>query len=165
MRVLFVCLGNICRSPSAQGVFQKLLAGSELASLVEVDSAGTADYHVGKPPDRRAIAAASRRGVDISRLSARRVADSDFAEFDLILAADHSNLRELLRRAPAHCAAQIRLFMSYAPHDFEEIPDPYYGGDQGFEDVLDMLERASQGLLASLGEGASVTTACQPCST
>ncbi|WP_150298947.1 low molecular weight protein-tyrosine-phosphatase [Pseudomonas profundi] len=159
MRVLFVCLGNICRSPSAQGVFEKLLASSELASDVAVGSAGTADYHVGKPPDRRAIAAASRRGVDISTLSARAVADSDFAEFDLILAADHSNLQELLRRAPADCAAKIRLFMSYAPNDGEEIPDPYYGGDQGFEGVLDMLERASQGLLASLGEYSSATTA------
>ncbi|WP_150303955.1 low molecular weight protein-tyrosine-phosphatase [Pseudomonas saliphila] len=152
MRVLFVCLGNICRSPSAQGVFEKLLAADELAGSIKVDSAGTADYHIGKPPDRRAITAASRRGVDISMLSARRVADSDFAEFDLILAADHDNLQELMRRAPADCAAKLRLFMSYAPDDGEEIPDPYYGGEQGFEDVLDMLERASQGLLASLRE-------------
>lgn len=150
MRVLFVCLGNICRSPSAQGVFEKLLAADALAGNITVDSAGTADYHVGKPPDRRAIAAASRRGVDISQLSARRVAESDFNEFDLILAADHNNLQELMRRAPADCTEKIRLFMSYAPDDGEEIPDPYYGGEQGFEDILDMLERASQGLLTSL---------------
>ena len=157
MRVLFVCLGNICRSPSAQGVFEKLLAADDLAGSIKVDSAGTADYHIGKPPDRRAIAAASRRGVDISMLSARAVADTDFAEFDLILAADRSNLQELMRRAPADCSAKIRLFMSYAPDDGEEIPDPYYGGEQGFEDVLDMLERASQGLLASLAKHSQTT--------
>lgn len=157
MRVLFVCLGNICRSPSAQGVFEKLLAADDLAGSINVDSAGTADYHIGKPPDRRAIAAASRRGVDISTLSARAVADTDFTEFDLILAADRSNLQELMRRAPADCSAKIRLFMSYAPDDGEEIPDPYYGGEQGFEDVLDMLERASEGLLASLGKHSHTT--------
>ena len=152
MRLLFVCLGNICRSPTAQGVFEKLLANDALAGQVTVDSAGTAAYHVGKPPDPRAIAAAARRGIDLSMLSARAVADSDFHDFDLILAADRSNLQNLMRRAPADCTAQIKLFMSYVPtHASAEIPDPYYGGEEGFEEVLDMLEEASRNLLLSLG--------------
>lgn len=131
MRLLFVCLGNICRSPTAQGVFEKLLASDALADQITVDSAGTAAYHVGKPPDSRAIAAAARRGVDLTMLRARAVADSDFYNFDLILAADRSNLQDLIRRAPADCTARIKLFMNYAPtHPVAEVPDPYYGGEQ-----------------------------------
>lgn len=146
-RVLFVCLGNICRSPTAQGVFEAMLTERGLQAQFAVDSAGTGGYHAGEAPDRRAQAAARRRGYDLSAQRARAVRSADFQEFDLILAVDRSNLENLLRVAPANCAAQIRLFMSYAPSWPAEVPDPYFGGDQGFERVLDMLEAASAALL------------------
>ena len=146
-RVLFVCLGNICRSPSAQGVFESMVSARGLQSQFEIDSAGTGGYHAGEPPDRRAQAAARQRGYDLSGQRARAVRPSDFQQFDLILAMDRSNLENLLRVAPANCAARVRLFMSYAPAWPAEVPDPYFGGDQGFEQVLDMLEAASEALL------------------
>jgi protein-tyrosine phosphatase len=150
-RILFVCMGNICRSPSAEGVFRHVLAASAPDLQIEIDSAGTHDYHVGAPPDRRSIEAAKRRGIDLSSLRARMVAAEDFDRYDLILAMDEENLRELRRRAPAIHHERIRLLMEYAPHAPSRfVPDPYYGGAQGFEEVLDLLEEAAQGLVAEL---------------
>ena len=151
MRILFICMGNICRSPSAEGVFRSLLAARAPQLTIEIDSAGTHDYHVGAPPDRRAIAAAKRRGIDLSQLRARMVAAEDFATYDLILAMDDDNLQELRRRAPAIHHERIRLMMEFAPRAASRhVPDPYYGGAQGFEEVLDLLEEAAQGLVAEL---------------
>ena len=150
MRVLFVCMGNICRSPTAAGVFRR--AQSESGShAIQVDSAGTHEYHVGDPPDRRAIAAAKKRGIDLSGLRARAVCDDDFAQFDLVLAMDRDNLDSLQRRAPSQYQERIRLVMDFAPQAYtREVPDPYYGGAEGFEAVLDLLEQASQGILREL---------------
>jgi len=151
MRILFVCMGNICRSPSAEGVFRSLVAARAPQLAVEIDSAGTHDYHVGEPPDDRAIAAARRRGIDLSSLRARTVQTSDFDAFDLILAMDEQNLRELRRRAPAARHDRIRLMMEFAPSSaVRAVPDPYYGGSQGFEQVLDLLEEAAAGLLREM---------------
>lgn len=151
MRVLFVCMGNICRSPTAEGVFRRVLAAQAPDLRIEIDSAGTHDYHVGSPPDHRTIAAAKRRGIDLSHLRARRVAAEDFESYDLILAMDEENLGELRRRAPATHHDRIRLMMEFAPNaPSRHVPDPYYGGPQGFEEVLDLLEEAAQGLLAEL---------------
>jgi protein-tyrosine phosphatase len=151
MRILFVCMGNICRSPSAEGVFRSLLAARAPQLTIEIDSAGTHDYHEGEPPDDRAIAAARRRGVDLSALRARMVRASDFDDFDLILAMDEQNLRELRRRAPEHRRERIRLMMEFASQaSVRAVPDPYYGGPQGFEQVLDLLEEAAEGLLKEL---------------
>jgi len=148
MRILFVCMGNICRSPTAEGVLRHLLAAHGI-DTVEVDSAGTHDYHVGDPPDRRAVAAAARRGIDLSGLRARSIEPEDFERFDLILAMDDDNLRELRGRVPAGRERSIRLVMEFADMATRRtIPDPYYGGPHGFEEVLDLLEEAAQGLLA-----------------
>ena len=150
-RVLFVCMGNICRSPTAEGVFRHVLSTNAPDLQIEIDSAGTHDYHIGAAPDRRSIAAARRRGIDLSSLRARMVAPDDFDRYDLILAMDEENLQELRRRAPASHHERIRLMMEFAPHAPSRfVPDPYYGGAQGFEDVLDLLEEAAQGLLAEL---------------
>ncbi|MEH6500451.1 MAG: low molecular weight protein-tyrosine-phosphatase [Pseudoalteromonas distincta] len=151
-RILFVCLGNICRSPSAEGVFASRLQQSAVAQQVQIDSAGTGGYHTGEPPDRRATAAALKRGYDLRAQRARAVADEDFSRFDLILAMDQSNLDNLRARAPANAKAQLGLFMAFAPDWPAEVPDPYYGGDDGFERVLDMLEAASAGLLEHLAK-------------
>jgi protein-tyrosine phosphatase len=154
MRVLFVCMGNICRSPTAEGVFRHALQLHGDKSI-EIDSAGTHAYHTGEPPDRRAIAAAQRRGIDLSGLRARQVADEDFARFDLILAMDRDNLDLLQRRAPAHSQERIKLVMEFAPDAYtREVPDPYYGGAKGFEEVLVLLEKAAQGLLRELRKAA-----------
>lgn len=151
MRILFVCMGNICRSPTAEGVFRHVLATRAPDLRIEIDSAGTHDYHVGDPPDRRSIAAARRRGIDLSTLRARMVAEEDFAQYDLILAMDEENLRELKRRAPPVYRDRIRLMMEFAPEAASRaVPDPYYGGAQGFEEVLDLLEEAANGLLEEL---------------
>lgn len=151
MRILFVCMGNICRSPTAEGVFRHVLAAQALDLPIEIDSAGTHDYHVGDAPDRRAIAAAKRRGIDLSALRARMVATEDFAHYDLILAMDEENLQELRRRAPPVHHERIRLMMEFAPQAVSRaVPDPYYGGAQGFEQVLDLLEEAASGLLQEL---------------
>lgn len=153
MRILFVCMGNICRSPSAEGVFRHVLASRAPELQVEIDSAGTHDYHIGSPPDRRSIAAAKRRGIDLSSLRARMVAAEDFAHYDLILAMDDENLRELRQRAPAAQQHRIRLMMEFAPQAASRhVPDPYYGGAQGFEEVLDLLEEAAEGLLAEVSQ-------------
>lgn len=152
MKILFVCMGNICRSPTAEGVFVRLLRERAPELAVEVDSAGTHDYHVGEPPDRRAIAAAARRGVDISTLRARRVDAEDFARFDLILAMDQDNRSTLLRLSPASFHERIRLLMEFAGEveGMLDVPDPYYGGAVGFERVLDLVERAAEGLLREI---------------
>ena len=150
-RILFCCMGNICRSPSAEGVFRSLLAARAPQLAIEIDSAGTHDYHVGEPPDDRAIAAARRRGIDLSALRARSVRTGDFDYYDLILAMDEQNLRELRRRAPPARHERIRLMMEFVPSGAARaVPDPYYGGPQGFEQVLDLLEEASEGLLREL---------------
>jgi len=153
MKVLFVCMGNICRSPTAEGVFGRLARERAPDFDIDVDSAGTHDYHVGDPPDRRAIAAARRRGVELSHLRARMIEEADFERFDLILAMDRLNHITLLERSPPQFHERIRLFLEYAAAaDTEDIPDPYYGGAAGFERVLDLVEEASAGLLAELLE-------------
>ena len=152
-RVLFVCLGNICRSPTAEGVFRHLLEQEAPKLQIEVDSAGTAGYHVGDPPDSRSQRAALRRGIDLSGLRARKVTPDDFARFDLILAMDHDNLRELKAMMPERSRARVRLFLEYAPDLGRlEVPDPYYGDAGGFEAVLDLTAAASRGLIAALEE-------------
>jgi protein-tyrosine phosphatase len=153
MRILFVCMGNICRSPTAEGVFRQRVSEQAPHLGIEIDSAGTHDYHVGEPPDRRSIAAAARRGIDLRSLRARQVADADFAHFDLILAMDRLNHVTLLDRSPAPFHDRIRLFLEYAPATgMEDVPDPYYGGPTGFEQVLDLVEEASAGLITELLE-------------
>jgi protein-tyrosine phosphatase len=150
-RVLFVCLGNICRSPTAEGVFRQLLRQEAPELQVEVDSAGTAGYHIGEPPDLRSRRAAMRRGIDLGGLRARQIAPADFARFDLILAMDRSNLRELEAMLPENSRARVQLFLAYAPDLGRlEVPDPYYGDASGFDEVLDLTAAASRGLLAAL---------------
>lgn len=151
VKVLFVCLGNICRSPTAHGVFLRLVEEEGLAGHIEVDSAGTHAYHINEPPDRRAQEAARKRDVDLSRLRARRALEQDFERFDYILAMDRSNFEHLEAICPPGAEHKLRLFLTYAPdlgHD--EVPDPYYGGTAGFERVLDMIEAASRGLLEAI---------------
>ncbi|HEV7368337.1 low molecular weight protein-tyrosine-phosphatase [Arenibaculum sp.] len=151
LRVLFVCTGNICRSPTAEGVFRHLLREAGLEGLVATDSAGTHDYHVGDPPDPRSAACAGRRGIDISGLRARRVRPSDFADFDLILAMDRGHREALLRQAPAEARERVRLFLDYAPDaPVRDVPDPYYGGENHFDETFVLIEAASHGLLAAL---------------
>ncbi|MGC9456042.1 MAG: low molecular weight protein-tyrosine-phosphatase [Halothiobacillaceae bacterium] len=150
--VLFVCMGNICRSPTAEGLFRHLIEQAGLIDHVEIDSAGTHAYHVGNPPDPRAQAAARDRGIDLSMLRARQVGESDLLRFDHVLAMDEDNLAILRRIASAHgLEHKPRLFLEYAPQLNErEVPDPYYGGDAGFARVFDLIEAASEGLIAEL---------------
>ena len=155
MKVLFVCLGNICRSPTAEGVTRKIAAQEAPELSLELDSAGTAAYHAGSPPDARTVAAAARRGYALASLRARVVTPEDFTAFDLILAMDHDNLAVLRKRAPAAVHPRLRLFLEFAPEqERREVPDPYYGGANGFEDVLDLTEAAARGLLAYLRRSA-----------
>ena len=151
MKILFVCLGNICRSPTAEAVF-RTIASRELPDREwVVDSAGTAGYHIGDPPDRRTCEAAARRGYDLSDLRARVIEPGDFERFDLILAMDRQNLNTLERHGPPQARTRIRLFLDYAPQaGVDEVPDPYYGGVNGFEHVLDLIEAASHGLCRAL---------------
>lgn len=150
-RVLMVCMGNICRSPTAEGVLRHYLKINGLGHAVEVDSAGTHGYHVGEAPDQRTQRAALLRGYDLSRLRARKVAIQDIEYFDLILAMDRNNLDNLKRLAPPETHQRIRLFMEYARNfDDDEVPDPYYGLGHGFDLVLDMVEDAAQGLVEEL---------------
>lgn len=149
--ILLVCMGNICRSPTAEGVLRDKLAAAGLLGRVRLDSAGTHDYHVGKPPDRRAQEAAGRRGYDLSHLRARQVRARDFSDFDLILAMDEDNYRNLLMLCPESQRHKVRLFMSFSrQYTDQEVPDPYYGGSQGFDLVLDMVEDAASGIIDSL---------------
>lgn len=147
-KVLFVCLGNICRSPTADGVFRELLVRENLDQKIQVDSAGTGDWHIGKAPDARTVAAARQRGYDLSILRARQVSINDFAEFDYILAMDKSNLLGLQRIKPTVFTGHLGLFLKFgARGDYSEVPDPFYGGQDGFELVLDLVEDAARGLL------------------
>lgn len=146
--VLFVCLGNICRSPTAEGVFRNLVKKRGLESQITIDSAGTGDWHIGKGADVRAAKAALTRGYDLSSLRARQAIADDFHQFDYILAMDNANLRDLKQLAPKDYAGQLALFLDFSSQsDYSEVPDPYYGGEQGFELVLDLIEDASEGLL------------------
>jgi len=148
IRVLFVCMGNICRSPTAQGVFEALLEKEGLLNEIAVDSAGTHAYHVGEPPDHRATSAAARRGIDISQQHARKVCPDDFEQFDYVLAMDDDNYSLLAAICPPDYQEKLVLFLSYAKQlGVTEVPDPYYGGANGFEQVLDIVEVASEGLL------------------
>lgn len=151
MKILFVCLGNICRSPTAEAVFRALAARDAPELTVEVDSAGTAAYHVGAAPDPRTIQAARRRGYEMSPLRARVIDARDFEYYDLILAMDSENLAVLHERSPAQARDRVRLFLEFVPNaTVTEVPDPYYGGPNGFEEVLDLVEAASHGLLQHL---------------
>ncbi|MEQ6918298.1 low molecular weight protein-tyrosine-phosphatase [Halomonas aquatica] len=150
MRVLFVCLGNICRSPTAEGVFRYYLEQAGLASRVEVDSCGIGSWHVGKAPDPRAREAAARRGFDLSSLRARQLAGEDFERFDYVLAMDHDNLTAIEAQRPEDSDVVTGLFLAFAGLPDRAVPDPYYGDDGGFEAVLDLIESASQGLLAEI---------------
>lgn len=151
IEVLFVCLGNICRSPTAHGVFRQRAAARGLDDRIAVDSAGTGDWHVGLPPDRRAAETAARRGYDLSDLRARQVSAADFQRFHYVLAMDEANLEHLQALRPVDFAGELRLFLDYAPQlGTSEVPDPYYGGAGGFDHVLDLVEAASDGLLLEL---------------
>jgi len=156
-RVLFVCLGNICRSPTAEGVLRRLITDADLEGAVVVDSAGTAGWHEGDPPDRRSQSEARGRGVDLSGLRGRQVRAHDFERFDLLLAMDAENLRDLLDLAPDDAArAKVRLLREFDPAAVAagdlDVPDPYYGGPDGFAHVYDAVEAACRGLLATLTE-------------
>ena len=150
MRVLFVCLGNICRSTTAEAVFRQQLSAVGLDAQVAVDSAGTSDWHVGKPADTRTRLAAQRRGYDMTALRGRQVQVEDFSRFDLILAMDASNLAELQALQPADSHAQLDLYLRRYQLALDEMPDPYYGGEEGFEHVLDLAEQAAACLLAEV---------------
>lgn len=150
MRVLFVCLGNICRSPTAEAVFRQQLSSAGLDVQVAVDSAGTSDWHVGKPADTRTRLAAQRRGYDMAALRGRQVQVEDFSRFDLILAMDASNMAELQALQPADSHAELDLYLRRYQLALDEMPDPYYGGEEGFEHVLDLAEQAAACLLAEV---------------
>ena len=150
-RVLMICLGNICRSPTAEAVLRKRVHEAGLDDRIEVDSAGTAGYHVNSPPDRRAVAHGERRGLEMRHLRGRQVEAADFDRFDVILAMDEDNLANLERVRPAGSPAKVALLMSYAPQaGAREVPDPYYGGADGFEHVLDLVDAACVAFIASL---------------
>lgn len=147
-RVLFVCMGNICRSPTVEGLFRDFAAREWPDVLIECDSAGTHAYHVGQPPDPRAQRAAARRGIDLSALRARKVEPIDFERYDLVLAMDPLNAAVMQDICPPEFRSRIRLLLEFAPETGrEDVPDPYYGGSNGFEYVLDLAEAASAGLL------------------
>jgi len=150
INILFVCLGNICRSPTAHGVFQKIVDDRNLSHLLRVDSAGTAAWHIGKNPDPRSQAAALLREYDLSSLQARQVKPSDFEEFDYVLAMDKENLHNLKLVCPPDFKHKLALFLDHTDMGEDEVPDPYYGGSGGFEQVLDLVESASLGLLDKL---------------
>jgi protein-tyrosine phosphatase len=151
VKVLFVCMGNICRSPTAEGVFRSIVERQGLEKFLVIDSAGTTGFHAGEAPDKRAQAAAKRRGYDLSSIRARSVHPSDFNSFDYILAMDKENLKNLKAVMPSNSRAKVQLFLNYAEHThIREVPDPYYGGADGFESVLDLIEDASHGLLKEI---------------
>ena len=149
-KVLFVCLGNICRSPTAHGVFEAMVESRGLSDQIRIDSCGTGGWHVGESPDKRATAHARKRGYALSHLRARQIQSSDFYEFDYILAMDEANLRELDLICPKDAKVIPQLFLSFGDYSETEVPDPYYGGEQGFEHVLDLVESACEGLLEDI---------------
>jgi protein-tyrosine phosphatase len=156
-KVLFVCLGNICRSPTAHGVFEKLVADAGLQDKIEIDSAGTGDWHIGRPPDERTKRAAKQRGYDLSHLRARQVTGADFHDFDYVLAMDKSNLKDLRSMAGDKSNCHVSLFLDFAESSWKrEVPDPYYGGEDGFETVLELVEDGARGLLETI-KGAGVS--------
>jgi len=149
--VLFVCMGNICRSPTAEGVFRKLVSDAGLEDRIHTDSAGTHAYHSGEGPDRRAMTAAERRGISLEGITARRVTGTDFEHFNYILAMDEDNLMALHASSDEEHHTKVRLFLEFDELSPEtEVPDPYYGGSAGFERVLDLVEKASRALLETL---------------
>ncbi|MDH2245018.1 low molecular weight phosphotyrosine protein phosphatase [Pseudomonas sp. GD03855] len=150
MKVLFVCMGNICRSPTAEGVFRQRVEQAGLNHRIEIDSAGTGDWHVGKAPDSRTCEAAGRRGYQLAALRARQVQPEDFERFDLILAMDHDNMAYLRAMRPPHGRADLDLMLRRYGLEADVVPDPYYGGPDGFEEVLDLIEKACDGLLAEI---------------
>ena len=151
INVLFVCTGNICRSPTAEGVFRDLVRSQDLGDRILTDSAGTERYHVGEPPDRRSAQAAKQRGYDIDDLRARQIRPGDFAAFQMILAMDRGHFQALKRACPPEWQSRIHLFLDFADgFDGPDVPDPYYGGGIGFQLVLDMCEAGANGLLAHI---------------
>lgn len=152
VKVLFVCLGNICRSPSAEGVFHKVVKQAGLDDRVTIDSCGTGDWHVGKAPDTRAIAAARKRGIDISGLRARQFRSEDLDEFHYVLVMDRQNLADVRDVWRQNGGTEPSLFLRFGDSGHDEVPDPYYGGEQGFEHVLDLINEASEGLLRHIRE-------------
>ncbi|WP_370519460.1 low molecular weight protein-tyrosine-phosphatase [Alcanivorax sp. DP30] len=151
--VLFVCLGNICRSPTAEVVFRDRVRAAGLEQHILIDSAGTGDWHIGRAPDPRTQDAAAERGYDMSSLRARQVTVDDFARFDVLLAMDDANLADLVAMQPPGSSVILKRFLDYAPHsDLREVPDPYYGGEDGFAAVLNLVEEGADGLLVSLQE-------------
>ena len=158
IKVLFVCMGNICRSPTAEGIFTKLIQDKDLDSRFTIDSAGTHDYHIGKPPDDRAQQAARGRGVELQHLRARQIHKSDFEYFDHVLVMDDDNYAIVIGECPEEHKGKVSYFLDYAPHlGVREVPDPYFGGKIGFERVLDMVEDASHGFLESLEKSGKLT--------
>jgi protein-tyrosine phosphatase len=145
--ILFVCMGNICRSPTAEGVFRKIVEDAGLSEAIHIESAGTHAYHKGEPPDRRAQAAATSRGYVLDAIRARRVAEKDYARFEYIIAMDEGNLTILRERSAPESTSNLHLFLEFSDSRENEVPDPYYGGTAGFERVLDLVEEASRGLL------------------
>jgi len=151
IKVLFVCTGNICRSPTAEGVFRHLVEAAGLADALHADSAGTHGYHIGEAPDPRSIAAAKARGFDLSALRARRVHRDDFQAFDFILAMDREHFAHLEAMRPKDARAEVKLFLDYYPGGtLQDVPDPYYGDRRGFDHVLDLVEETSRILINSL---------------
>ena len=150
VKVLFVCMGNICRSPTAEGVFRNMVEKMNI-NHIEIDSAGTHAYHVGQPPDERSMATATSRNIDMSQQRARKVHINDFEEFDYILVMDNDNHQELMQICPQHLQHKVQLFMDYSDNFSEtEVPDPYYGGASGFDHVFDLVDDASKGLLKKI---------------
>jgi len=151
IKVVFVCLGNICRSPTAEGIFRKLVTDAGLSDLIEVDSAGTSNWHVGGPPDSRSTAVAKTRGIDLSTQKSRQFSADDFNTFDYVIAMDSSNHQNLSTLCPPGCEDRLRLCLSFAPSvQLTDVPDPYF--EDGFDEVFDMIEVAGRGLLAEIRE-------------
>lgn len=151
VKVLFVCMGNICRSPTAEGVFRHVVEQAGLSNRIEIDSAGTHAYHIGNEPDRRSQSVALTRGFDLSSQRARKVKPADFKEYTYVLAMDDENLSNMSAICDSEYLRKVELFLNYAKNSAEsEVPDPYYGGDRGFEHVLDLIEDAADGLLQDI---------------